>query len=104
SAAIAEFGVRAGLLHVAAVGVGDMTAGTTGIAVVARIVVRPEEPHVRVVEPSLKDVEDWDRDAQPGRRAAIRLFQIRPSGLIEELDFTGRVRVADLGELRLDRA
>src|SRR5205085_8713450 len=101
-AVVAQPGIAAGLLHSATIRMDDMAAGAARVAVVARIVVRSEEPHVRIVEPRLQDVEDRNRHPQPGRGAAVRLLQIRTSRLVEKLNLAGRVRVADLGEQRLD--
>src|SRR5215469_7065864 len=100
-AAIAERGVGAAFLRVAVIGIDHMAAGAARIAVVAGIVVGPHEPHGGIVETRLGDVEDRDRDPETRRRAAFRLAQIGSAGLVELVDVAGRVRIADLGELRV---
>ena len=81
-----------------------MAPRTARMAIIARLVVGPDEPHVRIVEPRLLQVEDRDRDAQPGAGAAARLLEIGAPGLLEPLDRAGRIGEADLGKLRADIA
>ena len=103
-AVAAEAGVGQAVPRLAVVGVDDVAAGAAGVAIVARLVVGAHEPHERVVEPGLVDVEDRDRDAKAGAGAAVRLADVGPARLLEPLDAAGRVGQADLGELGVDVA
>ena len=64
----------------------------------------PRNQVVGIVEPGLGDVEDRDRDPQPGARAAVRLADVGAPRLLEQLQLAGRIGSADLGELGADRA
>ena len=101
-AAVARIGQR--MAGLAVVGVDDVAAGAARMAIVAGLVVGAHEPHVRVVEPGLVDVEHGDRDADAGAGAAIGLAQVGPPRLLEPLDRAGRIGQADLRELRADIA
>ena len=68
------------------------------MAIIARLVVGPHEPHQRIVEACLMDVEHRDRDAQPRAGTAVRLFEVGTPGLLEALDAAGRVGQADFGK------
>src|SRR5690606_16062681 len=83
----------------AIVGVDHVAARAARMAIVARLVVGAHEPHERIVEPGLVDVEDRDRHAQPGARPPVRLLEVGPARLLEPLDRAGRVGKADFGEL-----
>ena len=92
------------MLGITVVRVHGVAARATGGAIVARLFVGAEEPHVRIVEPGLRDVDDRHRDAQSRARATDRLADVRSAGLVEFLQRAGDVRQADLRELRLDDA
>src|SRR3546814_10022883 len=86
------------------VGVDDMAARTARMAIIARLVVRPHEPHIGIVEAGLVDVERRDRDAQTRSRAAIGLLEVGPPRLLQPLDRAGGIGQADFGQLRADIA
>ncbi len=75
--------VRAGVARVAIVRVDDVARGAAGRAIVARAVVGAEEPHERVVEARLVDVEHRHGDARAGAGAAVGLVEVRPARLFE---------------------
>jgi len=103
-AAVAVGSIGACRLHVAVVGIDDMARSTARVAIVAGIVIGAEKPGRRVVEARFGDVQDRDCDPQPGTRAAVGLADVGASRLLEPLQLTRRVRVADLGELGDDVA
>ena len=86
------------------VGIDHMATRATRMTIIARLVIRPHEPHEGIVQPGLVDVEHRDRNAQAGPRPPVGLFQIGPPRFLEPLDQPGGVGNADLGELRGDIA
>src|SRR3546814_6757987 len=71
------------------VGVDDMAARTARMAIIARLVVRPHEPHIGIVEAGLVEVERRDRDAQTPSRAAVGLVEVGPPRILQPLDRSG---------------
>ncbi len=83
----------------AVVGIDDMAARAARVAIVARLVIGAHEPHERIVEARLVDVEHRNGDADAGAWPAIGLLEIGPPRLLEPLDLPQRIGQADLGEI-----
>ena len=94
--------IRPGMRRVAIVGVDRVASRAPRRAIVARLLVGAHEPHVRVVQPRLGDVDHRHRDAKPGAGAAIGLPDVGPAGLVELLDRAGVVRQSDFRKLAHD--
>ena len=88
----------------AVIGVDDMAASAAGLAIVAGLVIGAHEPHERIVEPGLVDVENRNGDAQAGAGAAIGLFEVGTAGLFQSLDDAADIWQADFRELGIDIA
>jgi hypothetical protein len=97
--AVAVWCIRACCFHITVVGVHYVARCAARIAIITRIVVGAKKPTCRVIEARLGDVEDRNGDPQPGAWAAIGLADIWPSRLLETLQLSLRVGVADLREL-----
>src|SRR6266446_10152743 len=101
-AGMAVFRVRPRVPRVAVVGVHGVARAAAGRAVVAGLLVGAEEPQVRIVQARLGDVDERHRYAAARRRAAVRLADVGPAGLVELLQRSARVRQAYFGKLRGD--
>ena len=103
-AVMSELRIGSGMERILIVRIDHVAAGTARIAIVARLVVGAEEPHGRVVQTSLCDVDHRNGDAVAGAAIAIAGMQVGPARLIHFLAFAAGIRIADIGELRADDA
>ena len=85
-AAVPGSGIGAGMAWITVIGVNGVTTGTAGMAIVARIVVGAHKPHVRIIEASLGNVDDWHCDTATGTRPAVGLFEVGAPRFFEALD------------------
>ena len=101
-AAVPELGVLGRVPRITVIGVDHVAGRAARAAVVARLVLRAQEPHQRVVEARLVQVEHRNGDAVAGAGPAVRLADIRPARLLEDLDGaqvgSDRVDLRGLGE------
>ena len=95
-AVVARAGIRPGVPRIAVVGVDHVTAGAAGRAIVARLLVGAEEPHMWVVQPRLVEVEHRHRDPEAGGRAPVRLAEVGPARLLQPLNVAADIGQADL--------
>ena len=72
--------------RVAVVRVDHVAPGASGAAVVPRLIVGAEEPHVRVVEPGLVNVQHGNGNASRRPIATVRDMQVGTARLVERLN------------------
>ena len=84
----AIFGIDKAVARFAIIGVNHMATSAARLAIVPRLIIGAHEPHKGIIEPGLMDIECRNGDANAGRRATVRLFEIRPSWLLKLLDRT----------------
>ena len=101
---VAVFRVDPGAQRIAVVGVDHVAAGATGRAIVARLLVGAEEPHERIVQARLRDVDERHRNASACAGTAVGLLDIGTPRLLEQLQLAGAVRYPDFGKLAADNA
>src|SRR5882762_3191339 len=77
--------IGTGVRGLAIVGVDDMAGAAAGGTVVTRLVVRAEEPHQRIVEARLGQVDQRHRDAPAGAGSAVRRADVGAARLVKGL-------------------
>ena len=95
-AVVPELGVRTRVSRITIVRVHHMAARATRGTKVTRIVVGSHEPHQRIVQASLMDIEHRHGDTTTGSRTTIRLLEVGSTRLFEALNLAQRIRNASL--------
>ena len=103
-AVAAIFGPDRAMPGFAVIRVDHMAAGAARLAIVAGLIIGSHEPHERIVEPGLVDIEYRNGDAQAGSGTAVGLFQVRTTGLFQPLDDAADIGQSDFRELSVDIA
>ncbi len=84
--------VRTRVARIAIVRIDAVAAAAARRAKIARIVVGAHEPHVRIIQPRLRDVDQRHRNAIAGAGAATARLDVGPAGFIEALNLSGEIR------------
>ena len=83
---------------IAVIGIDHMTGAATRGPEITGVVVGAQEPHQRIVEAGLGEVENRYRDTNTGAWTAARLFDVELARFLQALDDADQVGQADLGE------
>ena len=103
-ARVAKGRVGSAVLGIAIVGVDRVATRTARRAIVSRLLVGAQKPHLRIVQPGLGDVDHRHRNSAARARTAIGLFQVGSPRFFQFLQRTAAVGHSDFGELTRDHA